>query len=132
MIIALQHLDLQNIYYWKQDFHQKNHLNASLLDVVLQVHAVFYQLDDGEDEVGVAQPTEYVIENRQVFVFHALGNTMREGRKYHAMDIGKLVLDGARHGERIVVGIQITRSMSVVFSTALASSVVDTCVNVGG
>ena len=29
-------------------------------------------------------------------------------------------------------GIQITRSMSVVFSTALASSVVDTWVNEGG
>ena len=29
-------------------------------------------------------------------------------------------------------GMQITKSMSVVFNTSLASSVVDTCVNEGG
>ena len=59
-------------------FYQEYHLNTSLQDVMLQVHLILNQLDDGEDEVGVAQPAEDIIEDTQVFILHTLGNTMRE------------------------------------------------------
>ena len=35
---------------------EQNHLNTGLVDVVVDVHSVLYQLDNREDEVRVAQP----------------------------------------------------------------------------
>ena len=84
--------------------HQQDHLHTRLLDVVLQVHLVLDKLDDGHDEVGVAQPAENIVEDAKVLVLHAARNAMREGREHHAMDLRELALDGARHGEGIIVG----------------------------
>ena len=50
--------------------HQQNHLHAHFLYVALQVHLVFYQLDDRHEQVIVSQPAEHVLEYAQVFVFH--------------------------------------------------------------
>ena len=86
-------------------FYQEYHLHACLPDIVLQVHLILYELDDGEDEVGVAQPAEYVIEDAEVFVLHTLGDAVGERGEYHAVDIRELALDIARHIEGIVVGI---------------------------
>ena len=72
---------------------------------MLQIHLVFYQFDDGEDEVGIAQPTKYVVEDRQVFVFHAACQSVGKRCQHHAVDIGELCLDGACDAEGIVIGI---------------------------
>ena len=86
-------------------FHQQNHLHTGLLDVVLQVHLVLDELDDGENQVGVAQPAEYIVEYRHVFVLHSPRDTMREGGEHHAGHLGEVLLHVARHVEGIVVGI---------------------------
>ena len=86
-------------------FYQEYHLHACLPDIVLQVHLILNELDDGEDEIGVAQPAEYVIEDAEVFVLHSLGDAVGERGEYHAVDIWELALDIARHIEGIVVGI---------------------------
>ena len=57
-------------------FHEQNHLHACLLDVMLQVHAVLYQFDDGENQIGIAQPAEHVVEDTHILVLHAAGNTV--------------------------------------------------------
>ena len=56
--------------------HQEYHLHAGLLDVVLDVHLVLNQFDDREDEVGIAQPAEHIVENRQVFMLDTLGDAV--------------------------------------------------------
>ena len=84
-------------------FHQQYHLHASLLDIVLQVHLVLYQLDDGKNKVGIAQPAEHVVENREVFVLHALGDAMGKRGEHHARDVRELLLDIPGHIESVVV-----------------------------
>ena len=85
--------------------HQQYHLHATLVDVVLKVHLVLYQLDNGEDEVGVAEPAEHVVEDGEVFVLHALRDAMREGREHYAVHMWELRLYVTRHAERVVVGV---------------------------
>ena len=84
---------------------EQYHLHTGLLDVVLDVHLVLEQLDDGEDEVGVAEPAEDVVEDRHVLVLDAAGDAMRERREHHTRQVGEVGLDVACHGERVVIGI---------------------------
>ena len=72
---------------------------------MVEIHLVLDELDDGHDEVGVAQPAEHVVEAAHVLVLHAPGDAMREGGEHHAGYLGEALLDGAGHGEGIVVGI---------------------------
>ena len=83
--------------------HQQYHLYAPFDDVVFQVHLVFHQLDDGHNEIGVAQPTKYIIENAQVFVLHPTGNAVRKRRENNAMNIRKGVFNIACHGKSVIV-----------------------------
>ena len=84
---------------------EQNHLHTGLMDVVLNVHAVLQQLDDGEDEVGVAQPAEHVVEDAHVLVLDALGDAVREGGQHHAGHLRGHLLHVTGHGEGIVIGI---------------------------
>ena len=86
-------------------FHEQNHLHAAVAYVVLYVHLVLYEFDDGQDEVGIAQPAEHVVEDGKILVLHALGNSVREGRQHHTMYVGPFRLDVACHGEGVVVGV---------------------------
>ena len=86
-------------------FHKQNHLHPTLPDVVLKIHLVFDELDDGENEVGIAQPTEHVVEDGEVFILHTAGDAVGKRREHHAVNVGEVGLNGAGHGERIVVGI---------------------------
>ena len=72
---------------------------------MLNVHLVFYQLDDRQDEVGVAQPAEDIVEGGHVLVLYAFGDAMRERRQYHTGDVGRTHLHVAGHGKGIVVGV---------------------------
>ena len=84
---------------------KENHLHAGRLDVVVDVHLVLNELDDGEDEVGVAEPAKDIVEDAQVLVLHALADAVGERSEHHAVDVGELLLDASRHGESVVVGI---------------------------
>ena len=46
------------------------------MDVVVNVHLVFYQLDDGQDEIRIAQPAEHVVEDTHVLVLDALSDAV--------------------------------------------------------
>ena len=85
--------------------HQQYHLHAGLLDVVLDVHLVFEQLDDGEDEVGVAEPTEHIVEDGHVLILYAAGDAVGERCEHHAGQMRERHLYLACHGESVVVGI---------------------------
>ena len=60
--------------------HYQYHLHSRAAYVVLQVQAVLNQLDDGQQELGVAQPAEDVLEGGQVLVLHAARDAVAEGR----------------------------------------------------
>ena len=64
-------------------FYQHNHLYADFLNVMLQVHLVFYQLDDGHQQIGVSQPAEHILEDAQIFMLHSFLNTVRERSQYN-------------------------------------------------
>ena len=84
---------------------QQNHLHAGLLHVVVDVHLVLDELDDGEDEVGVAEPAEDVVEDGHVLVLHAAGDAVAEGGEHHAGHVGPEGLHLAGHLKGVVVGI---------------------------
>ena len=86
-------------------FNQQNHLHAAFLGVVFHVHLVFDKLDDGENEVGVAQPAEHIVEDAEVFVLHSARYAVRKWRKHHARHHGEPLFYGMRHGKCVVVGI---------------------------
>ena len=55
---------------------EQNHLHTGLAYVVLNVHLVLQQFDDGHDEVRVAKPAEDVVEHRHILVLYALRDTV--------------------------------------------------------
>ena len=71
---------------------------------MVEVHLVLNELDDGKDEVGVAQPAEHIVEDAHVFVFYAAGDAVAEGREHHAGNVGHVGLHVACHVEGVVVG----------------------------
>ena len=70
---------------------------------MFQVHLVFYQLDDGYQQVGVAQPAENVFKRAEVFVGNTLGDAVAEGSKYHHRNVRILPFDVTRHVEPLVI-----------------------------
>ena len=85
--------------------HQQNHLHTSLRHVVLNVHLILNQLDDGQDKIGITQPAEHVVECRHVLVLDALRDTMRERCQYHAGNLRSHLLDVASYGKGVVIRI---------------------------
>ena len=86
-------------------FHEQYTFHARLLSVVLYVHLVLYQLYDGEDKVGIAQPAEHILEDAQVHVLHTPADAVREWSKHHARCSGRHLLHGVRHVEGVVVNV---------------------------
>ncbi len=82
--------------------HQQYHLHAGF-HVVFQVHLVFYQLDDGEEQVGVAQPAEHVVEDGEVHVLHALPDAVAERGKHDDGNGGIVRLYAQRDVEHVAV-----------------------------
>ena len=83
--------------------HQQDHLHAALADVVVNIESVLDELDDGEDEVGVAQPAEHIVEDAQILVLHTARDAVAERGEHHAGDRCETGLDGTRHVESIIV-----------------------------
>ena len=84
-------------------FHEQNHLHTDFLDVVLQVHLVLNQLDDGHQQIGISQPAEHVFENAQVLVFHPFLDAMRKRSQHHQRQMRILPLDVAGNVEGVTV-----------------------------
>lgn len=86
-------------------FYKQDHLHAGSLNIVVDIHAVLDELDNGEDKIGVAQPAKDIVEDAQVFVLHTLADAVRERREHHAVNVGELLLDASRYGKGVIVGI---------------------------
>ena len=84
-------------------FHQQDHLYPHLLHIVLQVHLVLNQLDDGHQQVRIPQPAEHVLKDAQVLVLHTRPDTVRERREHHQRYFLILLLDGTRNVEGVAV-----------------------------
>ena len=85
--------------------YKKNHLYTSLPDIMLKIHLILNQLDDGKNQVGITQPAEDIIEDAQILVLHSLGNAMREWSKNYTVNIRKLALDVTGHIKGIIIRI---------------------------
>ena len=83
--------------------HKEYHLHAGLQHVLFEVHFVLDELDDGEQEVGIAQPAEDILKDTEVLVLHAPGDAVAEGGQHHQRDLGETLLDVAGNAEHIVV-----------------------------
>ena len=83
--------------------HDQQHLHASRAYVVLQVHTVLHELDDGEQQFRVAQPAEDVLEDAEVLVLHASGDAVGEGRQHDDGNGRIVVLDASGNVEDGVV-----------------------------
>ena len=86
-------------------FYQKYHLDTCLLNIMLQIHLILYQLNNRKDQVGITQPTEHIIEDAQILILHTLGNTMREWSQHNTVNIRKLTFDIAGNIESIIISI---------------------------
>ena len=84
-------------------FYQKNNLYAHFTDVVFQIHLVLYQLDDGNQQVGVSQPAEHILKGTEVFIGNTLGDAVAERGKYHHRNLFIQVFDVSCHVEAVVV-----------------------------
>ena len=84
-------------------FDDENHLHTRL-HVMLQIHAVFHQLDDGDEQVGVAQPTEDGLEDAQIDVLHTRRDAVAEGREHDDGHGGMVALERRGDVEHVVVG----------------------------
>lgn len=116
-------------------FHQQDELHTHFVDVVLQVHLVLYQLDDGNQQVGVSQPAEHILKGTEVFIGNTLGDAVAERGKYHHRNLFIQVLmyrATSKLSLSPVPGMQMMRSKEMEDSCVSASSQVETCVKRGG
>jgi len=70
---------------------------------VFQIHLVFYQFDDGYQQIGVTQPAEHVLESTQVLVGNAFGDAVAERGQYHYGNLLIQALDVACYVEALVI-----------------------------
>ena len=84
-------------------FDEKDELHSTLFDVVIEVHLVLEQLDDGEEQIGVAQPAEHIFEGRKIFVLDARRDAVAEGGEHNDGDVLVARFDVAGDVEGVAV-----------------------------
>ena len=85
--------------------HEHDDLHAGFGDVMVEIHLVLDKLDDGENEVSVSEPAEYVVEDGEVLMLHTSGDTVAERCQHHAWQVREVRLDSSCHVEGVIVGI---------------------------
>ena len=85
--------------------YEEDHLHTCLTDIVLNIHLVLNQFDDGEDQVRIAQPTEHVIEDSHILVLDTFGDTMRERSEHHTRNLWSHLLHLTSYLKGVVVSI---------------------------
>ena len=84
-------------------FDENDELHSTLFYVVIEVHFVLEQLDDGEEQIGVAQPAEHIFEGRKIFVLDARTDAVTEGGKHDDGDVLVARFDVAGDVEGVAV-----------------------------
>ena len=72
---------------------EQDGLHAAVGDVLLGVHFILDQLDDGHDQVGIAVPAEDVVEPRAILLLQTAVDVLREGGEQRDRDLGVAFLD---------------------------------------
>ena len=80
---------------------QYDRLNANIFNIEIGVHLVLDQLDNSQDQRGIAQPAENIIYCTQIFALKAEGNLPGEISKHHNRDLFKPGLYHFCHREYI-------------------------------
>ena len=89
--------------------HKHDHLH-SRLDVVVEIHLVLNEFDDGEEQFCVAQPAEHILKYGKVLILHPLCDAMAEWGEDHnrdflvfrldfASDVEHVAASGSRHAD---------------------------------
>ena len=68
-------------------FHQQDDLYPNTCRIVGCIHLILDQFDNSQQQLGITQPTEYVIYRTQVFIGNTFGDLFRERREHHDRDI---------------------------------------------
>ena len=84
-------------------FYEDDLLHTTFFDVVIEIHFVFNQFDDGEQQIGVSQPAEDVFEVGKVFVLDARCDAVAEGGEYDQGDVLEAMFDAACDVEGVAV-----------------------------
>lgn len=116
---------------------EQDGLHAAVGDVLLGVHFILDQLDDGHDQVGIAVPAEDVVEPRAILLLQTAVDVLREGGEQRDRDLGVAFLDdlGKREYVQLPDVVYIVRMKSNESSrpsSSSASRVELTRVNDGG
>ena len=80
---------------------QQNRLHTALQDILVGIHSVLNQLDDGDDQVGIAVPAEDVVESRAILLLDTAIDILREAGQQHHRHLRIALLDDAREGKHI-------------------------------
>ena len=84
-------------------FYEDDLLHTAFFDVVVEIHFVFNQFDDGEQQIGVSQPAEDVFEVGEVFVLDARCDAVAEGGEYDKGNVLEAMFDAASDVEDVAV-----------------------------
>ena len=80
---------------------QQNRLHAALQDILVGIHSVLDQLDDGDDQIGITVPAEDVVQSRTVLLLDAAIDILREAGQQHYGYLRVALLDDTREGKHI-------------------------------
>ena len=84
-------------------FDKNNLLHATFFDVVIEIHFVFYQLNDRQQQIGVSQPAEDVFKVGEVFVLDASCDAVAEGGENDKGDVLEAMFDAACNVEGVAI-----------------------------
>ena len=84
-------------------FHQQDHLNANFIDIMLQIHLILDQLDDGQEQIRISQPAKYIFKYTQIFMFHTRPDTMGKRSQNDQRNMRIFLLDLTSDIKRIAV-----------------------------
>ena len=84
-------------------FDKNDLLHATFFDVVIEIHFVFYQLNDGQQQIGVSQPTKHVFKIGEIFMLDARGDAVTERGEHNEGDMLESMLDASGDVEGVAI-----------------------------
>ena len=82
---------------------QQNRLHPNAGRIVLHVHIVLHKLDNRDQQLRVAQPTEHIVNGAKVFVRHPFAHLAQERRKHHDGNLRVFILNLSRSSKNVAI-----------------------------
>ncbi len=70
---------------------------------MFHIHAIFDEFDDGQQQIGIAQPTKNIIDSAQIFFFQGFGNPLGKRGQNHNGNMRMLGLNVFCHLKHLAV-----------------------------